>query len=87
MKRAAKRIAALFLLAASVAFSQCVMCFRTAAAQHAERQRVLNNGIFIMLAPPFFILGGFLWLAKSRNRPEAEADPREAEDSAALPDR
>ncbi len=73
MKRAAKQIAALFFLTASAALCQCVMCFRTAAAQQVERQRVLNNGIFIMLAPPFLILAGFLWLAKSRNQPNPDS--------------
>ena len=33
-----KRILALALLFSSGAFAQCVMCFRTAAAQQAERR-------------------------------------------------
>ncbi len=47
-----KRIAALVPIVASSAFAQCVMCFRTAAAQNAERARVMNLGIIIMLIPP-----------------------------------
>jgi hypothetical protein len=43
--------------------AQCVMCYRTAAAQQAERSRVLNHGIFILLVPPVLILAGLLLLA------------------------
>ncbi|HYA17087.1 MAG TPA: hypothetical protein VEF06_06455 [Bryobacteraceae bacterium] len=53
--------------------AQCVMCFRTAAAQQAERSRVLNSGIVILLIPPLAILAGILLLAwrkssSARNR-------------------
>ena len=47
----------------SVVAAQCVMCFRTAAAQQAERSRVLNSGIIILLVPPLLILAGLLLLA------------------------
>ena len=53
-----KRILALAPLFSSGAFAQCVMCFRTAAAQQAERAKVLNLGILIMLIPPVLILAG-----------------------------
>jgi len=43
--------------------AQCVMCFRTAAAQQAERSRVLNSGIIILLIPPIFVLAGILFMA------------------------
>lgn len=43
--------------------AQCVICFRTAAAQQAERSRVMNRGILILLIPPLLILAGFLALA------------------------
>lgn len=43
--------------------AQCVMCFRTAAAQQAERSRVFNSGIVILLVPPLVILAGILILA------------------------
>jgi hypothetical protein len=45
-------------------FAQCVMCFRTAAAQQMERSRVLNEGILVLLAPPLLILAGLLWMAR-----------------------
>jgi hypothetical protein len=48
--------------------AQCVMCFRTAAAQQAERSRVLNSGIVILLIPPFVILAGILLLAWWKSR-------------------
>jgi hypothetical protein len=47
--------------------AQCVMCFRTAAAQQAERSRVLNSGILILLIPPLLILGLLIYLARHRN--------------------
>jgi hypothetical protein len=43
--------------------AQCVMCFRTAAAQQAERSRVLNSGIIILLIPPILVLAGILLMA------------------------
>jgi hypothetical protein len=43
--------------------AQCVMCYRTAAAQQAERSRVLNFGIVILLIPPLAVLAGILLLA------------------------
>jgi hypothetical protein len=48
--------------------AQCVMCFRTAAAQQAERSRVLNSGIVILLIPPILVLVGILFLAFWKNR-------------------
>ncbi len=49
-------------------WGQCVMCFRTAAAQNAARAHLLNMGIVLLGLPPFCILGGFLVLAWRRNR-------------------
>jgi hypothetical protein len=43
--------------------AQCVMCYRTAAAQQAERSRVLNSAIVILLIPPIVVLGLILFLA------------------------
>jgi hypothetical protein len=40
--------------------AQCVMCYRTAKAQNQERSRVMNLGIFLLGAPPFLILAGFI---------------------------
>ncbi len=48
------------------ALLQCVMCFRTAAAQQAERARVLNEGIFLLGIPTLCILSGFAWIAYRR---------------------
>jgi hypothetical protein len=44
------------------------MCQRTAEAQQAERARVLNRGILVMLVPPVAILGGVLLWAARRDR-------------------
>jgi hypothetical protein len=52
-------------------FAQCVMCYRTAAAQQAARSRVLNHGILILLIPPLFVLGGILFMAWRKNEPRA----------------
>jgi hypothetical protein len=67
-----KRLSALFPLLISVAHAQCVMCYRTAAAQNMERARVMNTGIFIMMVPPFVILAGFLLLCWRRSQTFAE---------------
>jgi hypothetical protein len=67
-----KRLAALLPLVTTGAFAQCVMCFRTAAAQQSERARVLNAGILIMLVPPLVILGGFVLLMYVRSRTYAD---------------
>jgi hypothetical protein len=61
--------------------AQCVMCYRTAAAQQGERARVLNSGILILLVPPLLVLSGVIALAwwksrwKSPNRVPAQAHP------------
>jgi hypothetical protein len=70
-----KRLAALLPLMSTGAFAQCVMCFRTAAAQQSERARVLNAGILIMLVPPLVILAGFVLLFYVRSRTYADAGP------------
>jgi hypothetical protein len=66
-----KRLAvALFLAAMAPShpmWAQCVMCFRTAAAQNSARAHLLNMGIVLLGLPPFCILGGFLILAWRRN--------------------
>jgi hypothetical protein len=72
-----KRILALAALVAPSAFAQCVMCFRTAAAQQAERAKVLNLGIIIMLIPPVLILAGFLALCYKRRKTYAVAESAE----------
>lgn len=54
--------------------AQCVMCFRTAAAQQAERSRVLNSGIVILLVPPIIVLAGILLLAFCKNRRAAHVE-------------
>jgi hypothetical protein len=48
--------------------AQCVMCFRTAAAQQLERSRVMNSGILILLIPPILVLGLILLMAYRKNR-------------------
>jgi len=58
--------------------AQCVMCFRSAAAQQAERSRVLNDGILILLIPPFLIIAAIairLWTgAITEPRPQRSSD-------------
>ena len=71
-----KRLLAILPVAASAAHAQCVMCFRTAAAQQMERARVLNFGIIVMLIPPIAILAGFLFLAWRRNAVYAHTDDK-----------
>jgi len=59
-------------------FAQCVMCYRTAAAQQAARSQVLNSGILILLVPPTLVIGGILFLAwfRSRQKSMAEGSPK-----------
>lgn len=79
-----KRIAALLPILATGAFAQCVMCFRTAAAQQMERARVLNIGIIIMLIPPVAILAGFVLLLYRRRKTYATAEPVDSQQEAEL---
>jgi hypothetical protein len=74
-----RRIAALLPVLASSAFAQCVMCFRTAAAQESARAQVLNVGIIIMLIPPLVILAGFVLLAYRRRTTYAVLDPADTQ--------
>jgi hypothetical protein len=65
--------------------AQCVMCYRTAAAQQAERSRVLNSGIVILLIPPILVLGLILLLAFRKNRAAASiAAPADVSDGKPL---
>ena len=77
-----KRIAALLPLVASSACAQCVMCFRTAAAQNSARARVLDIGIIILAIPPVAILTGFLVLCYKRRTTYAGGEAVEAEPAA-----
>ncbi|HLY18668.1 MAG TPA: hypothetical protein VKR61_15655 [Bryobacteraceae bacterium] len=63
-----KRLAITLFLTAASCWGQCVMCFRTAAAQNAARAHLMNVGIVLLGLPPFCILGGFLVLAWRRNQ-------------------
>ena len=74
-----RRLAALFPLLASSVYGQCVMCFRTAAAQNGARARVMNMGIIILVIPPVLILVGFMVLAYKRRKTYADAEPVEHE--------
>jgi hypothetical protein len=77
-----KRIAALLPFLASSAFAQCVMCFRTAAAQNSERARVMDIGIIILVIPPVAILSGFLVLCYKRRKTYADGEAVETEPAA-----
>jgi hypothetical protein len=80
-----KRLGVAVLLTAANGWCQCVMCFRTAAAQNAARAHLLNIGIVLLGLPPFCILGGFLYLAWRRNQAFDEADSGSVgEESAAV---
>lgn len=66
--------------------AQCVMCYRTAAAQSAERARVFNAGILIMLIPPILVIAGILGLAWFRGRGRRNARLKVEGLSPAAPD-
>jgi hypothetical protein len=77
-------LAMALLLATVNGWGQCVMCFRTAAAQNAARAHLLNMGIVLLGLPPFVILGGFLCLAWRRSRVFAAV---ELPDETVIPER
>jgi len=72
-----KRLGLVFFLAAASCWGQCVMCFRTAAAQNAARAHLMNVGIVLLGLPPFCILGGFLLLAWRRSQDFTAAPPED----------
>jgi hypothetical protein len=72
----------LFLLSAN-SWAQCVMCYRTAAAQNAARAHLLNMGIVLLGLPPFCILGGFIFLAWRRSQTFGGADLQVCQDEPA----
>ena len=47
--------------------AQCVMCFRTAAAQNSARAHVLDIGVLLLGIPPFVILAGYCVLFYKKN--------------------
>jgi len=47
--------------------AQCVMCFRTAAAQQTARAHVLDIAILLLGVPPFLILAGYCVLFWRKN--------------------
>jgi hypothetical protein len=56
--------------------AQCVMCFRTAAAQNTARMHVLDIGVLLLGIPPFLILAGYCVLFYRKNNVTADADTR-----------
>ncbi len=71
-----KRLAAASLLTATPVLGQCVMCFRTAAAQQGARAYVLDIGILLLGVPPFLILAGFCFLFYRKNSITGEEVPQ-----------
>lgn len=59
----------------SVMLAQCVMCYRSAAAQGTARAHVFNLGIVILLIPPALILAGILYIAVRRDAPIRTSTP------------
>ncbi len=72
-----KRALAVILFAAALAPAapaQCVMCYRTAAAQNQARARVLNAGILVLGMPPLLLFTGFAVMLWRRSAGESEED-------------
>ena len=59
---------ALYAALAAPVPAQCVMCYRTAAAQNRARSHVMNLGILLLGAPPFLILAGFIAFVFARDK-------------------
>jgi hypothetical protein len=72
-----KRLLALLPLTALPTWGQCVMCFRTAAAQQGARAHVLDIGILLLGVPPFLILAGYCFLFYKKNAVTEETLPRD----------
>ena len=68
MKRISTAVVLAVMAPSSPIWAQCVMCFRTAAAQNSARAHLMNIGIVLLGLPPFCILAGFLVLAWRRNQ-------------------
>ncbi|HXM41513.1 MAG TPA: hypothetical protein VN924_09690 [Bryobacteraceae bacterium] len=81
-----KRLLVALFLAAANGSAQCVMCYRTAAAQNAARAHLLNMGIVLLGLPPFCILGGFLVLAWRRNQAFVPAEVQPEIEALSAPD-
>ena len=81
-----KRLGLGLFLAAANSWAQCVMCYRTAAAQNAARAHLLNMGIVLLGLPPFCILGGFLILAWRRNQAFAAGETQPEIEALSAPD-
>jgi hypothetical protein len=81
-----KRLLVALFLAAANSPAQCVMCYRTAAAQNAARAHLLNMGIVLLGLPPFCILGGFLILAWKRNQAFAAGEVQPGIEALPAPD-
>jgi hypothetical protein len=54
--------------------AQCVMCFRTAAAQQSERARVMNTAVLILLIPSLALFAAILLWARRRAEPLGSPD-------------
>jgi len=69
--------------------AQCVMCFRTAAAQNNARAHVLDIGVLLLGIPPFLILAGYCVLFYKKNLVTRAASEDEVKDEVkdGMPDR
>jgi len=56
--------------------AQCVMCFRTAAAQNLARMHVLDIGVLLLGVPPFLILAGYCVLFYRKNHVTGDGSDR-----------
>ena len=64
--------------------AQCVMCYRSAAAQGAARAHVFNLGIVILLIPPTLILAAILYIAIRKDAPPRPASPSDSQPDVSL---
>ena len=59
--------------------AQCVMCFRTAAAQNQARAHVLDIGVLLLGVPPFLILAGYCVMFYRKNHVTRAVDEQAPE--------
>ena len=60
------RILVLALALPAAAAAQCSMCRENAKALDARAMRSINAGIYILMVPPLFVVGGIFFAAWRR---------------------
>ncbi|MGH9638226.1 MAG: hypothetical protein ACRD72_25605 [Candidatus Angelobacter sp.] len=76
MKLRLVTLAVFLLLWVAPAFSQCAMCYSSAAGSGKEGQRAINRGVLVLLVPPvgFMTIGAGLAFRYGKKRDTERAN-------------